>query len=133
MGLESLSVLIVDDVNVVRNQIREMLLSIGVKTVFVASNGEEAKVWLETETIDFVLADWHMSPTNGLDLLKYLRQENPAGNRIAYVMISADSVKERVMASVQAGVDSYLLKPVTVVQLNQKLIQVATKRGLLPK
>ncbi|MBW3560748.1 MAG: response regulator, partial [Proteobacteria bacterium] len=49
-------VLVVDDVNAMRVQIRDILKDIGFQKVTVASNGEEAKKAMEDQTFQLILA-----------------------------------------------------------------------------
>jgi two-component system chemotaxis response regulator CheY len=60
-------------------------------------------------------------------LLKHVRQD-PALKNLAFVMITAESTKERVMEAIKSGVDDYLIKPLTRVQIETKVYSVLLKR-----
>ena len=121
------NILVVDDVNTMRTQIKELLIGFGFKNVTTVANGEEAKVALTSKPYHLVLADWHMEPTNGIDLLKFVRG-SPALKQIAYVMVTAESTKERVVEAIKAGVDDYLVKPLTRAQIETKVYTILLKK-----
>jgi two-component system chemotaxis response regulator CheY len=120
-------ILIVDDVNTMRMQIKELLKTFGFQHLQTVSNGEEAKLELTKNPYNLVLADWHMEPCDGMALLKHVRQD-PALKNLAFVMITAESTKERVMEAIKSGVDDYLIKPLTRVQIETKVYSVLLKR-----
>lgn len=130
MLIKDVAVLVVDDVNAMRAQIKEMLRSFGFQTVTVAPNGEAAKEALETGLYQLILADWHMTPTDGLELLKYVRN-HPMYKQVCYVMVTAEGTKEKVVEALKCGVDDYLLKPLTPVQIQNKVYGVLLKKKVL--
>ena len=120
-------ILIVDDVNTMRMQIKELLKAFGFQHLAMVSNGEEAKVELSKNSYDLILCDWHMEPCDGLQLLKHIRQD-PNFKAIAFVLITAESTKERVIDAIRSGVDDYLIKPLTRVQIETKVYSVLLKK-----
>jgi two-component system chemotaxis response regulator CheY len=127
MLCEEASVLIVDDVNAMRVQLRDLLRRAQFKNVKVASNGEEAKGMMELEKFHLLLVDWHMEPTDGFDLLRYVRS-HPDYSNTPFIMISAENTKERVIEAIKAGVDDYIVKPLTPLAVQNKVINVLIKR-----
>jgi two-component system, chemotaxis family, chemotaxis protein CheY len=117
---EEVGILVIDDVNAMRVQIRELLKSAGFKRITLASNGDEAKQLIECGKYHLVLSDWHMAPTDGMELLKYLRA-HPDYKDIAFIMVSAENTRERVVEAIKAGTDDYLIKPLTPVQIESKV------------
>ena len=130
MQREDLSVLIVDDVNAMRVQIRDLFKSFGFQKVTTANNGEEAKNLIKTKVFHLIMADWHMEPTDGLGLLQYVRSQ-PSTKDICFIMITAESVKELVIQAIKAGVDDYLVKPITMNQIESKVHAVLAKKQVL--
>ncbi|MCM2322325.1 MAG: response regulator, partial [Oligoflexia bacterium] len=90
----------------------------------------EAKTLLHQGDFHLVLCDWHMSPTNGLELLKYVRGE-PAFKNLLFIFLTAEATKERVLEAIQAGVDGYMIKPVTVAQIQTKIYGLLLDRKVL--
>lgn len=113
-------ILIVDDVNAMRVQIREILKANGFKNVTLAEGAVEAQMALEGTQVDLMLVDWHMEPTNGMDLLRFVRGD-ARYKRIPFVMLTGENRKENVVEALRLGADGYLLKPVTSQQLIPKV------------
>lgn len=132
MTKEEVSILVVDDVNSIRVHVRELLKSFGFKKVTIAQSSQDALTILASEKIDLVLADWHMdgSTTSGLDLLKIVRSIE-AYRAIPFVLVTGESTKEYVLQAIQAGVDDYVVKPLTLVQIQSKVYSVLLKKGVL--
>ncbi len=127
MTREEVGIIVVDDVNTMRTQIKELLRGFGFKKVITAPNAEEVKKLIEIEKTHLILADWHMLPTDGLDLLKYIRS-HPEHKNIAFVMVSAESTKEKVIQAIAEGIDEYLLKPLTALQVQTKVYGALLKK-----
>ncbi len=130
MFREDLNILVVDDVNAIRVQIRELLYTFGFKKVTIARNGAEAQVLLITETFQLILSDWHMDPVDGLSLLKFVRG-NPDLKHIAFIMVTAENTKESVIEAIKCGVDDFLMKPLTSFQIQNKVFGVLLRKKVL--
>jgi len=130
MLITDINVLVVDDVNAMRVNIRELLKGVGFRTVKVASSVDEAKPLLEADPVHLVLADLHMEPLNGLDFLQYVRA-HPAYKTVPFVMVTAENAKENVIAAITAGVDDYIMKPFTAVQLQNKVYAVLQRKKVI--
>ena len=131
MSLEQLNVLIVDDVNTIRVHVKELLKASGFKSVFSAGSVAQATEILAKEKIDLVLCDLHMEGPNGLEFLKTLRG-NPTFADVAFVMVTAENTMDQILAAVQAGVDDYLLKPLTAASVQDKVTRALKKRKKIP-
>jgi two-component system chemotaxis response regulator CheY len=127
---EEVAILVIDDVNTMRVQIKDLLKSFGFRKVTLASSGEEAKAAIETETFNLILCDWHMAPTDGLEFLKYIRSHDTYKG-VPFVMITAESTKERVVEAIKTGVDDYLVKPLTIDQIQNKVYGVLIRKKVL--
>ena len=131
MKLQDVPILVVDDVNAMRLQIQELLQRVGFEIIFLACNGAEALDVLQKESsVRLILADLHMEPINGLDLLTVLKA-NKQNQNLAYIMITADSTKDKVVKSIQAGVDDYLVKPLTLDMAHTKIIKALMKKKVI--
>src|SRR5262249_29846805 len=112
------NILVVDDVNTMRIRIKELLKSFGFRKIHLAGTAQEAKEILEAEPFHLILCDWHMATVDGLEFLKFVRQ-NPTFGKIAFVLITAESTRELVLEAIQAGVDDYIVKPLTLAHINK--------------
>lgn len=123
-------ILVVDDVNAMRVQIQKLLETTGFKKILQADSGEAAKKILENEPVNFIVSDWHMEPMSGMDLLAWVRAQ-PKIKGLPFIMVTAEATKEEVVKAIQAGVDQYIVKPLTKEQIQDKILTVLVKKKVL--
>ncbi|MFZ9595231.1 MAG: response regulator [Bdellovibrionia bacterium] len=130
MDLEDCEVLIVDDVMSFRVHIQEILEKAGFKKISQTENGVAAKIHLASRRCDLILSDWFMYPMTGLDLLKWVRTESRM-KEVPFVMVTAQRTREAVLQAAEYRVDDYLVKPVSLQQLQEKLISLLTRKKVI--
>ena len=118
-----LQVLIVDDYRTMLGIIRNLLKQIDLHDVDEAADGTEALRKLHQNHYDIVISDWNMTPITGLELLREVRRA-PALRRLPFIMITAESKMERVVAAKQAGVSTYIVKPFNAETLRDKIEKI---------
>ncbi|MGZ0188630.1 MAG: response regulator, partial [Alphaproteobacteria bacterium] len=114
--------LVVEDNPALSMLFRSLLTGLGVKDIATAANCEQAKGHIHSFKPDIVITDYKMAPMTGIDLTLWLRR-NPLSPdpECAIIMTSAYSEAERVIAARDAGVNEFLVKPVTVHTLYQRI------------
>mgnify|MGYP001604709519 CR=1 FL=1 len=117
---KNMRVLIVDDYNTMLRILRNLLRQLDFNNVDEANNGEEALTKLKTRPFDLVISDWNMAPMTGLDLLRSVRAD-PNLQRLPFIMVTAESKTENVVAAKQAGVSNYIVKPFNAETLRAKI------------
>ena len=123
MSVGKLKVLIVDDFPTMVRIMRKLLKQIGYENVDEAANGRDALARIETATYDIVISDWNMEPMTGLQLLKEVRSDQKLKD-MPFVMITAESKTDNVVAAKAAGVNNYIVKPFNAATLKTKLSSV---------
>jgi two-component system chemotaxis response regulator CheY len=119
----NMAILVVDDYNTMVRIIRKLLKQIGYENVDEASNGEEALQKIKSKQYGLIISDWNMEPMTGFDLLKHVRAD--AGTAATpFILVTAESKPENVLAAQQAGVSSYLVKPFSAPVLKEKIDSV---------
>ena len=124
-------ILIVDDMNMFRQMVRQALTALHFTNIVEANDGTTGLTAL-TEAIqakkpfDIIISDWNMPKMKGIDLLQKVRAAD-WGKRIPFIMLTAEAEKEKVIEALQKGVDNYIIKPFTVDQMKQKLEQTYEK------
>jgi two-component system chemotaxis response regulator CheY len=116
----AMKVLVVDDYPVMVRIVRALLSQIGFTNVEEAGDGEAAFKQIKENKYGLVISDLHMDPVSGHELLKRIRSE-PDVSRTPFLMITADSKPENVIAAKKAGVDSYVTKPFNAAMLKEKI------------
>ena len=120
---KSMNVLIVDDYKTMLRIIRNLLKQIEFNNVEEASDGGDALVKLRTGNFGLVISDWNMAPVTGLQLLQEVRADAKL-KHTPFIMVTAESKTENVVAAKQAGVSNYIVKPFNAQTLKSKIDSV---------
>ena len=119
----SMPILIVDDYKTMLRIIRNLLKQLGFENVDDASDGSAALQKLREKQYGLVISDWNMEPMTGLQLLREVRADKSMQD-VPFIMVTAESKKENVVAARQAGVNNYIVKPFNAATLKQKIASV---------
>ena len=119
----SMSILVVDDYHTMVRIIRNLLKQLGFENVDEASDGSSALEKLRLKKYGLVISDWNMEPMNGFDLLREVRAD-PSLVKTPFIMVTAESKTENVIAAKMAGVDNYIVKPFNAQTLQHKITAV---------
>ena len=121
----SAGVLIVDDYKTMLRIVRGLLRQINFHNVDEASDGAAALEKLRQGNFGLVISDWNMAPMTGLQLLQAVRADVRLRST-PFIMITAESKVENVIAAKQAGVSNYIVKPFNAETLQSKIEKVLT-------
>src|SRR5882724_5876868 len=116
----SMSVLVVDDYNTMIRIIRNLLKQLGFENIDDANDGSAALGKLRGKRYGLVISDWNMEPMTGYELLKEVRAD-PGLNKTPFIMVTAESKTENVIAAKKAGVNNYIVKPFNAQTLKTKI------------
>lgn len=119
----NMPILIVDDYRTMLKIIRNLLKQLGFTNVEEATDGSEALGKLRDGEFDLVISDWNMEPMTGLQLLKEVRADDRL-RAVPFIIITAESKIENVVAAKEAGVSNYIVKPFNAATLKAKLTSV---------
>jgi len=119
----SMSILIVDDYNTMIRIIRNLLKQLGFENVDDANDGTSALAKMRSKQYNLVISDWNMAPMTGYDLLRQIRADSNL-NTTRFIMITAESKTDNVIAAKKAGVDNYIVKPFNAQTLQHKIHSV---------
>jgi two-component system chemotaxis response regulator CheY len=120
---KSLPILVVDDYKTMLRIIRNLLKQLNLENVQEATDGSSALKMLRDGNFGLVISDWNMEPMTGLQLLKEVRADAKL-KQLPFIMITAESKTENVVAAKEAGVSNYIVKPFNAETLRQKLVSV---------
>ena len=120
---KSMNVLIVDDYNTMLRIMRNLLKQLDFNSVVDASDGAQALQILRDQDIGLVISDWNMEPMTGIQLLREVRADEKL-KHIPFIMITAESKSENVIAAKEAGVSNYIVKPFNAETLKSKMVSV---------
>lgn len=120
----NMNVLIVDDYATMLRIIKNLLKQLGFNNIEEASDGSEAYEKLKQKNYGLVISDWNMEPMSGLELLKKIRGGTDSFKTVPFIMVTAESKTENVIAAKQAGVNNYIVKPFNAETLRTKISAV---------
>ena len=121
-------ILIVDDYATMLKIVRSLLKQIGYENVDAAPNGAAALEMVQAKTYALVISDWNMEPMTGYELLIKMRQSE-TNAETPFIMVTAESKAENIVAARKAGVSNYLIKPFNAPALKAKIDQVFNKQA----
>lgn len=113
-------ILIVDDYKTMLRIVRNLLTKIGFSDIDEATDGTDALAKLKGRKYGLVISDWNMQPMTGYELLQKVRADDGL-KALPFVMVTAESKVENVVAARQAGVNNYIIKPFSAEVLKAKL------------
>ncbi len=116
-------ILVVDDYATMRRIIRNLLGQLGFRNVEAANDGMTALTMLRNAPFQLIISDWNMEPMTGLQLLKEVRAERKLAD-VPFIMVTAESKTENIIAARQAGVSNYIVKPFNAETLKNKMTSV---------
>jgi two-component system chemotaxis response regulator CheY len=116
----TMPVLIVDDYNTMIRIIRNLLKQLGFVEIDDATDGAAALAKMRTRKYGLVISDWNMEPMTGYDLLQEVRGDAGLSDT-PFIMVTAESKTENVIAAKKAGVSNYIVKPFNAQTLKSKI------------
>jgi two-component system, chemotaxis family, chemotaxis protein CheY len=116
----SMPVLVVDDYSIMVRIIRNLLRQLGFADIDNAPDGEAAPAKMHAKRYGLVISDWNMQPMTGFDLLRQARGDPHLGET-PFIMVTAETRTENVIAARKAGVNNYIGKPFNAQTLKTKI------------
>ncbi|MFA6237665.1 MAG: response regulator [Bacteriovorax sp.] len=132
--LREITFLIVDDMSFYRSLVEQTLGNLGhVGKIYSAKDLKEAinivnEVYKTGGRIDFVIADYHLSDSTGVELAKKMRAQKVLKN-IPIVIFSTDDNSNNIIEAIDAGVDNFFFKPIKDEILLEKINFCWNKRN----
>ena len=126
--VQALSILIVDDNQYMRKIIRTLLVNVGVKSIYEASDGIDALEAIRVMGPDLVILDWEMPLLNGAELVRIVRSPGvfPMPD-VPIIMLTGYAERWRIVDSVKLGVNEFLMKPVSGKALLDRIVSILAR------
>jgi two-component system, chemotaxis family, chemotaxis protein CheY len=123
------NLLVVDDYPEMRDIIRVMLRDNGYSNVLTADCGNRALRTMESRPVSIVITDWTMPNMTGIELLTHIKSD-PKWFTIPVVMISDERDSAKVLYAAEEGVDGFLVKPFSELDLINSIKAALAKCNL---
>ncbi len=119
----NMSILVVDDYKTMLRILRNLLRRLNFSNIAEASDGAAALQKLRKSPCGLIISDWNMEPMTGIQLLREVRGDAKLKS-IPFIMITAESKSENIIAAKEAGVSNYIVKPFNAETLKSKMVSV---------
>tara|TARA_B100000700_G_C14297127_1_gene513166 strand:+ start:132 stop:515 length:384 start_codon:yes stop_codon:yes gene_type:complete len=127
-----MKILIVDDFEIGRISVKNLLNELGFNNTIEVSNGYSAIANLKSKIIDCVITECDMSEMSGLELLKQIRKDKFLKNIPVFIVIE-NGLTDIIVSASKAGASGFLFKPFNkdnlFKNLNEVLIQSKSKKN----
>tara|TARA_R110002012_G_scaffold120277_3_gene269496 strand:+ start:2200 stop:2685 length:486 start_codon:yes stop_codon:yes gene_type:complete len=128
VDFSSIHFLIVDSNALSADLARDLLLTMGATSVFVAHSFDEGLGALRSDTVDVLLTELHLPPRNGLDLIRAVRDgKTKAHKQMPILVMSAMSAVEHVFEARDAGVTEFIAKPYGVEGFYRRMVGIIAR------
>jgi two-component system chemotaxis response regulator CheY len=126
--IQDLSILIVDDNQYMRKIVRNLLVNIGVRKVYEASDSIAGLDAIRIVTPDIVILDWELPLLNRAEFVRIVRSPGvfPVPD-VPIIMLSSHGERWRVVEAVRLGVNEYLRKPVSAQALLDRMTSIVAR------
>jgi two-component system chemotaxis response regulator CheY len=120
---KNMNILLVDDYKTMLRILSNLMKQLGFNNLTEACDGKEALQKLKEKEFGLVVSDWNMEPMSGYDLLIEVRKDARLKD-LPFILVTAESKTENVIAAKKAGVNNYIVKPFNAATLKTKLTAV---------
>ena len=132
---KEMSVLIVDDDPVACKHAKLVLEKAGISSE-IASSGKEAIEMTQLrharrEPYNLILVDWQMPEMDGVETTRRIREI--VGNESAIIILTAYRWDDVLEEALQAGVDSFIAKPLFAATVIEEFNSAVNRKGLMTK
>lgn len=127
-GIESVTILVVDDQISICNLIESALKRLGFKHVLTAADGCAALEILEKRRVDILMTDWVMKGMDGITLTRLVRGMKDSKHRmIPIILMSGLTTQEDVKHARDCGITEFMSKPFNVKQMCDRIMAIVEK------
>ena len=127
-ALKQLRILIVDPNAYIRGVVADALRRLQIVNIAAAASAMEAFATARTFKPDLVLVDWDAGKMSGLEFTREVRRNQSGMPReTAIILLAASIDHEQLMAARQAGINEFLLKPISAQTVFSRIEEVILK------
>ena len=125
---KNLKALIADDNVHMLEIVRSLLIAYDFEEVQACRDGGEAIDRQRTRRFDLAVVDYEMSPKSGVDFASWVRRSAESPDRyLPIIMLTGHRERSRVLSAKDAGVNEFVLKPISAAALYAKIDAVVLR------
>ena len=122
--LSPFKILVVEPNQLMRRVTRSLLSMLGARRIFDCSDSDTAKSYLKAGDIDFILSEWYLYTSQGVELVRWLR-DNPSEIRYTpFIMVTSQTRVENVLLARNLGITEFVAKPFSANSLVTRIREV---------
>ena len=126
--IENLGILVVDESRYMRKLTRMMLMNLGAKSIYEASDGVAALDIIRTANPDVAIIDWDLPVLSGPQVVRIVRSPQVFPKpHLPIIMLTACAKRSQVEEAMRLGVHEFLLKPTSPKSLRDRLLSIVVK------
>ena len=129
MDLSDISILLIEDDDLLREYMLRFFRKYGFKNLYSAVDGKDGLAQYNKNLPDIIISDYAMPKLNGLDMSKKLKKENP---ELPIILVTAINDNKVLVDAINMGIDGFLFKPLEPTKTDH-IIEKISKRILLDK
>ena len=126
--IENLGILVVDESLYMRKLTRMMLMNIGAKTIYEASDGVAALDVIRSANPDVAFIDWELPILSGPQVIRIVRSPDVFPTpHLPIIMLTACANRSNIAEAMRLGVHEFLIKPTSPQALRDRLLSIVVK------
>ncbi len=103
---------------------RQLLMMLGARRLITVSDSETAKAYLRQGDIDFILSEWYLYTSDGVDLVRWLRSQNSDIRFTPFIMVTSQTRMQNVLMARNLGITEFVAKPFSANSLFTRIKEV---------
>ncbi len=122
------NILIVDDSDVIRTELRDLLLAIGYTVTESSSGTDGLKAAIEQGPFDLIITDYNMPGLNGLEMSHQIRQDARYA-KTPILMLTTESSTDIRKKGMEVGIRAWLVKPIEAESMKKVLNKLLSAKA----
>ncbi|MDI1276799.1 response regulator [Methylobacter sp.] len=132
MNFDSKKILVIEDQAIIRETIKHILYSLGVRHIVEAGTGVNGIVEMRRSQFDIVLCDYNLGDgKNGQQVLEEAKHFKLLSFNAVFIMITVEQSKNMVLSALDCKPDDYLIKPFNRLQLSTRIERCIVRKEYL--
>lgn len=132
MNFDSKKILVIEDQSIIRETIKHILYSLGVRHIVEAGTGINGIVEMRRSQFDIVLCDYNLGDgKNGQQVLEEAKHFKLLSFNAVFIMITVEQSKNMVLSALDCKPDDYLIKPFNRLQLSTRIERCIVRKEYL--
>jgi DNA-binding response OmpR family regulator/Tfp pilus assembly protein PilF len=124
-----LRALVIDDYSGMRSALKMTLSNFGMSKIDLAMSAAETIFKVRNSSYDILLCDFNLGDgRDGQQLLEELRPRGMIQLKTVFIMVTAESVYEKVAATAELAPDDYLIKPFSAEVIHNRLENILRRK-----